>query len=488
MNNHSSIVDRLRELQAVAADLETASAERQASLERIGAHSEDFYAELGRRPVYQEPGDRNEALQSLAVREAAEPIDDTLNTLHRYVDGIGHNLGSSTFFAYIPSGGLYEAALADYLAAVSNRYAGVAYAAPGAARLEESLLRWLADVVGYPAGAQGDFTSGGSVAALSAIVVAREAHGVHGALTAQSVVYMTRHMHHTFQKALHVAGVGNCIVRYIADDDSNRMRIDRLQEAIAADTAAGLSPWLIAATAGTTDTGSIDPLHELADVARDNGLWLHVDAAYGGAFALCDEGRKRLDGIERSDSMILDPHKGMFLPGGIGVVLVRNGKKMFDAFHARGTYMQDISEDGDRSPCDYSPELTRPFRALRLWLPLRMKGVAPFRAALEEKLLLAQYAHQQLSRMPGVETQAPPDLSICTFRCVPSSGDINEFNRRLVKAIADDGRIFLTSTTIGENFVIRLAILGYNTHLESVDLALSVIEEKFEECQSDSAQ
>ena len=285
-----------------------------------------------------------------------------------HVDGFGHNLGSSRFFAYIPSGGLYESAVADYLAAVSNRYAGVGAAAPGATRMEESVLRWLAAVVGYPETAEGDLTSGGSMAALSAVVAAREAHKLCGENVSRAVVYLTAQTHHTFRKALHIAGLGACVMREISLDAELRMDVAALQQAIAADRDDGLEPWLIAASAGTTDAGAVDPLHSIADIARDNDVWFHLDAAYGGPFAICEEGRQRLSGIERSDSLILDPHKGFFLPCGSGVVLVREGRKLFDAYHARGVYMQDVEGDPERSPCDYSAELTRPSRALRFWL------------------------------------------------------------------------------------------------------------------------
>ena len=207
---------------------------------------------------------------------------------------------------------------------------------------------------------------------------------------------------------------------------------------------------------------------------------MHVDAAYGGAFAVCEEGRRRLSGIERSDSLVLDPHKGFFIPCGIGVVLVRDGQHLYDAYHARGIYMQDVAADTERSPCDYSAELTRPSRALRLWLPLKLHGTAAFAAALEEKLLLARYFYEEVQKIPGIEVGPEPDLSVVHFRFVPESGDVNEANRALVEAIAADGRVFLASTTIDGKFVIRMAILTYHSHLEDVDCALQVIRECIE--------
>ena len=462
-------------MKALAKRLEISASDRAAAFEQAGVHVERFLESLPGRDVYEQPGPREEAMRAFAISEAPDSLQAALHTVEQYVDGIGHNLGSSRFFAYIPSGGLYESALADYLAGVSNRYSGVGAAAPGATRMEDALLSWLADVIGYPETAEGDLTSGGSMATLSAIVTAREACGVRSREVASSVIYVTAHTHHTFRKALHVAGVGECAMREIPCDGGLRMDVHALSETIRKDRDAGMRPWLIAATAGTTDAGAVDPLEPIADIAAEFDLWMHVDAAYGGAFALCEEGSRRLAGLERADSLVLDPHKGFFLPCGIGVVLVRDGQKLFDAYHARGTYMQDVAGDTERSPCDYSAELTRPFRALRFWLPFKVHGSETFAAALEEKLLLAQYFYDEVQKIPGIEVGPRPDLSIVTFRLRPDIGDANDASKALVEAIRKDGRVFLTSTTIDGRFTLRMAILTYSTHLEEVDLALQAI-------------
>lgn len=452
---------------------ETRALEHQAA----GEHAATFLEALPELPVYSPPGPRDEAMRAFAIGEGPDSFDNVLGVVGEYVDGIGHNLGSSRFFGYIPSGGLYESALADYLAAVSNRYAGVGAAAPGATRMEHTLLKWLANAVGYPETAEGDLTSGGSMATLSAVIAAREAANLKSADVSSAVVYATPHTHHTFRKALRVAGLKECVVREVALDQGLRIDPADLRQCIESDREAGLIPWLVAASAGTTDSGSVDRLDEIADITREFDVWLHVDAAYGGAFAICEEGRRRLRGIERSDSLVLDPHKGFFIPCGLGVVLVREGHKLYDAYHARGTYMQDVAADTERSPCDYSAELTRPSRALRLWLPLKLHGTGAFAAALEEKLLLARYFFAEVQKIPGVEVGPEPDLSVVTFRFVPETGDADSFNKALVEAIAADGRVFLASTTIGGKFVIRMAILTYHSHLEDVDLALQVIRE-----------
>jgi glutamate/tyrosine decarboxylase-like PLP-dependent enzyme len=472
----SEISEKIERLRALSASLETSAAGRQSDFKAVGAHSERFLSELAGRPAHAKVGQAGAAIAAFAVSESPATLDEALQTVAEFVDNSGHNLGSSGFFAYIPSGGLYESALADYLAAVSNRYCGVGAAAPGATRLENTMLRWLMDVIGYPDSAEGDLTSGGSMAALSAIVAARQAHDIKCSQVSRIVVYLTAQTHHSFRKALRVAGLSECIVHEVALDDAWRMDCSDLRQQIAADQEQGLLPWLVAATAGTTDSGAVDPLDAIADIAAETGVWMHVDAAYGGAFALCEEGKRRLKGIERSDSLMLDPHKGFFLPSGVGVVLVREGRHLYAAFHARGAYMeQEFAEDTERSPCDYSAELTRPFRALRFWLPFKIHGSRAFSAALEEKLLLAEHFYRECQKIPGIEVASKPDLSIVTFRYSNESSEPQTATRQLFDHLQTDGRIYMTATRIDGEFTIRMAILNYKSHIEDVDLALDLI-------------
>jgi len=472
-------IDRLTELEAASRALELDPEGRAARTDAVRSYIEGWLTTLTEKPVFMhDDGSRHAG--SLTIEETPIEIDQALGILAEQVDSNGQNIGSHTFFGYIPSGGMYTGALGDYLAAAVNRYAGVDFAAPGAARLEIALVNWLAKEVGYPDTARGDLASGGSIATLSAVIAARQRHDIRARDVENTAVYLTQLTHHCLTKALKVAGLEECRTRLIPLDKNHRMDPTALAASITADRAAGLRPWFIAASAGTTDLGTVDPLDAIADVAAEHGLWLHVDAAYGGAFVLCDEGRRRLAGIERSDSLIINPHKGLFLPTGLGIVLVREGSALFDAYHARASYMQDLEGMGaeqGQSACDFSPELTRPFRGLRLWLPLKLAGVGAFRAALEEKLLLAEYFHERIGRVDGFVTAGRPDLSIVAFRYGPSSGDANDFNRRLFEAIRDDGRIFLSTTTIDGVFTLRLAILAYHTHRRDVDIALDVIEE-----------
>ena len=337
---------------------------------------------------------------------------------------------------------------------------------------------WMADLIGYGEGAGGDLTSGGSIANLSGIVTAREAHRVKAADIPKTCIYFTSQVHHCVTKALGIAGLAEARQHTVPMDDAYRIDIDALEAAIAEDRAAGYKPWLIIASAGTTDTGAVDPMNRVADIAEANGLWLHVDAAYGGCFLLCDEGKQKLAGIERADSVVIDPHKGFFLPYGSGALVVKDETKLARAFAYEANYMQDATAaEHTPSPASLSPELTRPFRGLRLWFPLRLAGLAPFRACVQEKMLLARYFHERLSEMPGFEVGPAPELSVATYRYVPRQGDANELNRRLVDAIQKDGEIFISSTLIDDRFILRLAVLNFRTHLSHVDRLLALLEE-----------
>jgi aromatic-L-amino-acid/L-tryptophan decarboxylase len=470
--------ERLQQLEQLARRLDPDAPQRAAWRHAIDAHVESFLGHLNEAPAYVPDYGSRAGRLAQPFPEAPADIEDVLAVFAKEVERDGINPASPRSFGYIPGGGLYAAALGDYLADVVNRYAAVAFASPGAARLEGRVVSWLAELVGYPLEyAGGDLTSGGSIANLSAIVTAREAHGVRSGDLPKRVIYLSAQTHHSVHKALRIAGLAECVQRTVAVDRCGRMEVGDLARCVEAHAQVGLIPWLVVATAGTTDVGAIDPLQAIAAVCEQNGLWLHVDAAYGGAFLLCESGRRALAGIERSDSTVIDPHKGLFLPFGSGAVLVRDRELLAAANHYRANYMRDaVHPHGELSPADLSPEFTRPFRGLRLWLPLQLYGLAAFRAALEEKLLLARYFHERLAQVAGFEVGPPPELSIVTYRYVPAHGDADDFNRRLVDAIQRDGRIFVSSTTLNGRVVLRLAVLHFRTHLEHIELALELIE------------
>lgn len=474
------VIDRIRELETVSRRLEPNARERAMLRNEVVEYCEDFYRRLSDAPTYRADKSGARELRSHPIGEEPEPLATVLDLVRRAVDTPGLSPPAAGHMGYIPGGGIYAAALGDYLAAVTNRYSGVRFACPGAVEMEEAALAWMAGLVGYGEGWGGNLTSGGSVANLIAVVTAREAHGLAARDYERAVVYTTAHAHHCIDRGLRTAGMGESVRRTVEMDARYRMRPDDLERLIEEDRAHGLLPWMVVASAGTTDVGAIDPLEPLGRVCRDRGVWYHVDAAYGGFFALCEGVAPKLEGLARADTVVLDPHKGLFLPFGSGAILARDKAALYGAHTFHAHYMQDAVSEPSldlASPGDLSHEFTKHFRGPRLWLPLKIHGVGAFRACLEEKLLLTRYFHREVEKL-GFEVGPVPELSVATYRWVPDRGDANVFNERLVSEIHEDGRVFVTSTTIDGIFVLRAAILTYRTHLTEVDLLLQILREK----------
>jgi glutamate/tyrosine decarboxylase-like PLP-dependent enzyme len=450
-------------------------------LDKVRDYAEFFLAGLPAARAYTKDEGRP-GLSIAPIGEASASMASLLELLRSEVDTTGINSASAGQLGYIPGGGLFPSALGDYLADISNRYSGVSFAGPGAARMEQMLVEWMCRLVGYPDTAGGDLTSGGSLATLSALVTARDASNIGPREIADACVYLTGQAHHCIGKALHIAGLKDVHKRLAPMDKRHRMDVSALQQMIESDRNQGLNPWLVVASAGTTDTGAVDPIVEIARVAKQHDLWFHLDAAYGGFFMLCEEGRERLQGLEMADSIVLDPHKGLCLPYGSGAVLIKDRRLLAESNAYHADYMQDAKHADNNpgaalSPADLSLELTRPFRGPRMWLPLKLFGLKPFRASLAEKIWLARYFHQQLSRVDGFETGPYPDLSIVTYRYLPKSGDANAFNKRLLDAVLEDGRVFISSTLIDGRFTLRLAILNFRTHRATIDYTLELLEQ-----------
>jgi glutamate/tyrosine decarboxylase-like PLP-dependent enzyme len=305
----------------------------------------------------------------------------------------------------------------------------------------------------------------------------------------QSVIYLTAQAHHCVHKAIRIGGMGEAIVRKVPMDNRYRMNAHALADLVESDAANGLYPFLVVASAGTTETGAMDPLDAVADICDEHALWFHVDAAYGGFFMLADidnaDGttvKESFKGIERSDSVAIDPHKGLFLSYGLGAVLIKDVKAQRESHYYRANYMQDtLSATEEYSPADLSPELTKHWRGMRMWLPLQLYGIAPFKAALEEKILLCRYFYEEIQKL-GFEVGPYPTLSVCTYRYVPTQqNDANAFNTRLLDWVKTDGRIFVSSTTIDGVYWMRVAILCFRTHVREVDMLLEVFKKGLEE-------
>ncbi|TVQ46287.1 MAG: aminotransferase class V-fold PLP-dependent enzyme [Saprospirales bacterium] len=474
--NH--LKNKIKQLEKTALKLEPGQEARQAYNEEVLNYGEDFLRRLGTDLSYDD-ADNSLILEDIKIGDKGKPLAELIDIFTKAVEKPGINTASEGHLGYIPGGGLYPSALADYLAALTNKYAGIYFGSPGAARMEKVMVDWLKEILGFPEEASGNLSSGGSIATLTAVAAARDAHEIHGAAVEKAVIYSTTQTHHCLHKAIRIAGLGTAIHREIPTDQHHKMPLQLLEEKIHQDRSNGLHPFLIVSSAGTTDTGVVDPLDGIAELAQKYHLWHHVDAAYGGFFILVDSLKPIFKGIEKADSITIDPHKGLFLPYGTGAVLIRDIRPVLKSHYYLANYMRDAySGEEVLSPADLSPELTKHFRGLRMWLPLHLFGLNPFRAALEEKHLLAVYFEEKIKEM-GFETGGKPELSVVTYRYKQglSEEEANRFNQQLIKAIHQDGRIFLSSTTIGGRTWLRCAVLSFRSHLSTIDKTLEMIGE-----------
>ncbi|MCP4459555.1 MAG: aminotransferase class V-fold PLP-dependent enzyme [Cytophagales bacterium] len=473
------MIEEIKELERISRLLDPPEKKRIEWTNHVTTHANKFLSRLENNKAYLQNEDQGAGILKYDIEEEPSELSNLLQSFESHIQNDGINAASAGHMGYIPGGGLYPSALGDYLAAVSNKYAGIFYPAPGAVRLENLLIRWMNRLMGFPESSGGNLTSGGSISNLIAIVTAREAAEIKSKDFHRLVVYISDESHHSLPKALKIAGLGEAQLRHIPLDAELRMRTDHLDEIIEEDAKNGLLPFFINGSLGTTNTGTIDPINMLANIARKHNLWFHVDAAYGGFFKLIPELKDKFNGIEKADSITLDPHKSLFLPFGTGAVLIKDVKAMHQGHQYTADYLQDLVDSDDEiNPADVSPELTKHFRGMRMWLPMKLFGLKPFRAALREKLLLAQYFNEQIKKVPKFECGGKPDLSVALFRYVPDKYDANIFNQKLIRAIQDDGRIFLSSTTINGTFWIRVAVLVFRTHLRHVDLLLEILQEK----------
>ncbi|XP_077996476.1 aromatic-L-amino-acid decarboxylase-like [Glandiceps talaboti] len=475
---------KLAELEKVSRDLDPGPEQRKELLKCIVDSADQFLdglENMDSQVFIQESDTETSQILQHPIKQEGTPLKELITLFEKTVLKTGVQAAHGMHLGLVPTGGLYPSALGDYLTAVTNKYVGLIYASPEGVRLEKMVLSWVAGLFGYPPEHAGSLTSGGTAAEIVALTTARDSMKLKAKEYERSVVYLTDMTHFAILKALRIAGMREAVVREIAMDDKLAMDVSMLKKQIENDIKAGLKPFLVVASFGTGITGSVDPIDQIADVAEEYNLWFHVDAAYGGFFVLVDDAKHIFKGIERSDSIVVDPHKGLFVPYGTGILLVRNGRKLYESnsMSSRTYIFQDAPEDQDEySPCDLSFELTRHPRGLRVWLPLKLFGVRPFAAALEEKLTLAKYFHSKISAMDGFVAEPAPTLSIVVFYYdTKDDKKTNEFNRALQTRILQDGRAFMTSTTVRDRYHLRLCILSFRTHREHIDLCLQIIEE-----------
>jgi aromatic-L-amino-acid/L-tryptophan decarboxylase len=381
------------------------------------------------------------------------------------------------FLAFVPGCPTWPGILADLIAAGHNIFQGTWLGSSGPSALELVVLDWFKEWLGFPPSAAGLLLSGGSAANLTALACARINHATD---PERAVIYLSSESHSSVIKAARVLGFTRDRIHSVPVDQQLRLPISGLRAAIKEDRAKGLEPLAIVANAGATSTGAIDPLAELAALAAELNVWLHIDAAYGGFANLTERGREWLQGIERADSITLDPHKWLYQPFEVGGLLMRDPVHLARAFHATGDYLQDTVVAGaEINFGDRGIQLTRSARALKVWLSIQFFGLAAFRTAIDRSLDLAQYAQERIQRTDVLELLTPATLGIVCFRKrwpEATPAELDERNARLTRTLADSGLALISSTRVHGKYALRVCILNHRTTREDVDRVLDWIE------------
>jgi glutamate/tyrosine decarboxylase-like PLP-dependent enzyme len=400
--------------------------------------------------------------------EGPTPFGDLLREFEALISPNAFRPNHPRFLAFVPGAPCFPSVLGDWLASSADFFCGNWMEASAPAQIESTVIDWFRQWLGMPKTTRGLLTSGGSEANLTALVVARERLSFED--RRRSVLYVAEQRHSSIDRAAKVMGIHPSQVCPVATDEQFRLPGSALADAVARDRQAGLQPWAVVANAGATNTGTVDALEEVADVCGVEGLWFHVDAAYGWVAALNSEGRDALSGIERADSVTIDPHKWLAQTFESGCVLVRNGRLLPQTFTARPEYLQDVTDhEGEVNYSDYGISLTRRFRALKIWLSVRMLGLDWFRKLASHCCTLAEYAEVRLAATGCFEILCSRQLSIVCFRYAASRGDLNELNRQLAEALRQTGRAFLSSTRLRGVYVLRMCFVNWRTCAADVD-------------------
>jgi glutamate/tyrosine decarboxylase-like PLP-dependent enzyme len=393
-------------------------------------------------------------------------------------------LAHPRFLAYIPADPTWASVLGDLLCSGTNFFCGTWLGGSGPAQVELLVLDWFRQILGLPAETRGILTSGGSEANLTALLVARESLTFED--RPRAVLYVTQQRHGSVDRAAKVIGLRPDQVQAVPADGEFRMQPQPLAEAVQRDRAAGRLPWAAVANAGSTNTGTVDPLSPLAEVCHRERLWFHVDAAYGWPAALIPEGKLALAGIEGADSVTLDPHKWFAQPFDVGCVLVRGGRRLGDTFWIRPDYMQDVNrpDTAEIHFADYGLALTRRFRALKVWLSVRTLGLGWFRAQVERGCRLADYAERLLRQRPDFEVLCPRQLSVVCFRHRPPEGAadgpdreelLDRLNLALVEELRATGRAIISSTRLDGRVALRFCFVNWRTTATDVDEVVGLL-------------
>ena len=437
----------------------------------------DRWANLGEGPAWRGASrDVTEPLLHGPPPESGQPLEPLLETILQDVMPLAGRIDHPRFLAFIPSSPSWASVLASFLINGFNVFQGTWLESSGPSQIEVTVTDWFREWLGYPRSAGGLFTSGGSAANLIALVAAREAAGNPPSGT----VYVSAQTHASAVRAARIAGIDGTRIRHLPVDSAFRIVPAGLRDAVRRDREDGLTPFCVVANAGTTNTGAIDPLAEIAHVADEEGLWHHIDAAYGGFAVLDPDTRPLLSGLELGDSVSLDPHKWFFQPYETGCLMVRDVQRLEAAFRMLPEYLQDADWGPEHvNFCDRGLQLTRTFRALRVWLAVQRYGVGAHRREIARAIELAKRTEARIRTEAELELLSPQSLGVVCFRYVGGAAAdpnrLDELNREIQDRIVQSGDAMLSSTRLGRRFSLRFCILNSRTTAADVDLAIDGI-------------
>lgn len=473
----------------------------------------DYLASVEGLPIF--PQDNLKELMetfNIALPEEGASLEQIMEECRAIRDGSRHT-GHPRFFAYVASSASPVGAIGDYIASALNQNLTAWRSAPAATEVERMVVRWLSSLICYGEDAGGLLTSGGSMANLNALYIAHRAKlpeeqpSLKGLWNAGQpmTIYASEQIHLSILKAADVLGFGREQVRLIKTDENFRLDVRDLRERLASDAREGLRPFCVVASAGTVNTGAVDPLREIAEVAREHDLWFHVDGAYG-APGIVDESRRELfKGLELADSISLDPHKWLYAPIDCGCLLLRDPTKARNAFLSSEADYIKVYEETEREAFafwDYGVELTRRFRALKVWLMLRYYGARRIKDAISEDIALAKYFGESVEAAQDFELLAPVELSICCFRYVPEAvreklikadGEeraqlelsLDKLNERVMYAMQRGGKAYLSNATLRGRFALRACLVNFRTTRRDIDITLDIVRQTADELTSE---
>ena len=446
----------------------------------------EYFTHIAERPVMApNHAGKTKSLVNVELPVEGRPLDQLLDECRTVMDLSRHN-SHPRFFGYVASPSTPIGAYADLIASALNANITCWRSGPAGTEIEQLVVRWLGSLIGYDENAKGLLTSGGSMANMIALLIASRRFNAAEASRKglwnagpPMTIYASEEVHMSIPKAADILGFGRDNVRTIACDDRRRMRVENLRQSIEADRKTGFTPICVVGSAGTTNTGAIDPLAEIAEVAREFNLWFHVDGAYGAPGAMDHSKKDLFAGLERADSVSLDPHKWLYVPVDAGCLLFRDAAAAA-VFTEDAAYIQThgLADDAAFAYWDYGVELSRRFRALKVWLTLGYYGARRMAEAVSADISLAAYLGELVTKADDFELLAPVELSICCFRYVPKNTherDLNQLNEQIMATVQKGGHAYLSNAMVNRKFALRACITNFRTTKADIEQTIEVV-------------